>query len=490
MDDTLTTADSAPGWERRRLELALIAAVAVLGFIAVWWLSDRTGLDALKAAVALGGAALTAALLPRYPAAAVGIVFALGAMSLVDIDLTFGRMRMEQPAIFALLLGTWWHRHELSLPSLRQIRWPLVAAGVYLGASALSSALVAPDAGTSLRLVLWTAISMLGGLGAYWLTASLRNQPIGWFAGTGVYMAIIGLVVGVTFYVYGPDVIGAPLIYGPLSATPKMSALAFEANLYASLLAATAFFAFERWRELRTWQWAVATVIILVGIGVGITRGAYIGLVIGAFLYVLIAWRRIGIARWMGIALLAAVVATGAGMVVGAVLMDANVRNSHITPTGDEPLPPTTNSIDLGTLFFRLERVGPALEDFQSSPLIGTGLASFTDLQPLPNHELNYINIMVVATLHDSGLIGAIGLAAFGVLLVVRLWRSSSDPARAGPAAAYVGALATLFVAYQATNAIHFAINWLIAGAALGLTYGFATREPAPEPTALPQTET
>jgi hypothetical protein len=163
-------------------------------------------------------------------------------------------------------------------------------------------------------------------------------------------------------------------------------------------------------------------------------------------------------------------------MVVGAVLMDANVRNSHLTQIDDEPLPPTTNSTDLGTLFYRLERVGPAFDDFLSSPLIGTGLASLDQLHPLPN-ELNYINIMLVATLHDSGLIGAIGLAAFGVLLVVRLWRSSSDPARAGPAAAYVGALATLFVAYQATNAIHFAINWLIAGAALGLTVRLASRE-------------
>ena len=133
---------------------------------------------------------------------------------------------------------------------------------------------------------------MLGGLGAYWLTAGLRNQPIGWFAGTGVYMAIIGLAVGVAFYLYGPAIPAVPLIYGPMSANPKMAGLAYEANLYASLLAAAAFFAFERWRELRTWQWAAATGIILLGIGVGITRGAYIGLVIGAFLYIVIAWRK------------------------------------------------------------------------------------------------------------------------------------------------------------------------------------------------------
>ena len=62
-------------------------------------------------------------------------------------------------------------------------------------------------------------------------------------------------------------------------------------------------------------------------------------------------------------------------MVVGAVLMDANVRNSHLTAIDDEPLPPTTTSSDLGTLFYRLERVGPALDDFLSSPIVGTGLA-------------------------------------------------------------------------------------------------------------------
>lgn len=453
-------------WERRRFELTAIAAIALLGFIVVWWLSERTAADALKAAIALGGAALTAALLPRYPAASIGVVFFLACLSVVDIDLSVGRMRLEQPAIAALLLGTWWHRTELSPASLREIKWPLVALAVYLSASAFSSAFIAPDPGISLRLAVWTGLSMLGGLGAYVLTSSIRAQPIGWFAGSGVFMSVVGLALAVAFYLNGP---GVPLIYGPLSANPKIQAFAFEANLYASLLSATAFFALERWRALRTWAWAAATVITLVGIGVGITRGAYIGLAVGAIAYLVIAGRRLGFQRWLGIVMAVAIAATAGGMVAGAVLMDANVRDQRLIARGDD-IPLHGPRDDLATLDYRLKRVAPSLEDIGRNPIFGSGLASLDQLHPLPNSELNYINIMALATVHDSGIVGAVGLGAFFLILFVRLWRSSVDPPRAGLAAAYVAAGVTLLVSYQATSAIHFALNWLICGAALGLT--------------------
>lgn len=452
--------------ERRRFELAIIAALALLGFTVVWWLSERTGADALKAAIALGGAALTAALLPRYPAASIGVVFFLASLSIIDIDLSVGRMRLEQPAIAALLLGAWWHRAELSLASLREIKWPLVALAVYLGASAISSAFIAPDPGISVRLVLWTGLSMLGGLGAYLLTSSLRAQPIGWFAASGVFMSIVGLALAVAFYLTGP---GIPLIYGPLSSNPKIEAFAFEANLYASLLSATAFFAIERWRALRTWAWAAATVIALGGIGVGITRGAYIGLAVGAVFYLLIAGRRLGFHRWLGVVMAVAIAATAVGMVAGAVLMDASVRDQRLIVRGDD-VPLHGPRDDLATLDYRLERVAPSLEDIATNPIFGSGLASLDQIHPLPNDELNYINIMALATVHDSGIVGAVGLGAFFLILFVRLWRSSVDPRRAGIAAAYVAAVLTLLVSYQATSAIHFALNWLICGAALGLT--------------------
>lgn len=450
----------------RRLELAVIAVAAVIGWVVLWWLGTRTPQDALEAAVAMGGAALAAALLPRHTAAAIGVVFLLSSMSLLDIELSVGRMRLEQPSIVALIVGIYLHRDALRPPWLRDVRAPLFGAAVYLAASAASSAFIAPDPALSLRLVLWTALSMAGGLGAYWLTANSRPQPFAWFSGTAVFMSIVGLLAAAAFYLNGE---ATALIYGPLGANPKIQALAFEANLYASLLSATAFFALERFREQRSVAWGAAMVVILAGIGVGITRGAYIGLAAGLVIYGAVLWRRIGFGRGLRIALAATVVAAAAGMIIGAVLMDTEVRNQHVVGRGD-PLPGYGPRDDLATLDYRLVRIGPALEDVRSSPLIGTGLASLDQTHPLPDGGLNYINIMVISTVHDSGFVGAVGLAAFFGVLLLRLWRSSSDPARAGPATAYIGALVTLLIAYQATNAIHFALNWLIAGAALGLT--------------------
>ena len=452
----------------RRRELALIAAVSVIGFLVVWLLSDGIPLNPVMAAIALGGAGVAAALLPRHPGTAVGIVFLLSTFSVLSIGLHIGRMRLEQPAIAALFMGMYLHRHELQLPSARPIAAVLVAGAVYLAVSSASSLLIAPDVGESMRFVLWTTISMLGGLAAYLLTAGARSQlqATNWFAASGFVMAVLGLVLAIAFYLYGP---GVPGIMGDdFSINPKVMALALEANLYASLLSATAFFALERYRQQRTLTWAVVAALTLIGIGVGITRGAYIGLAVGLVLYALVLWRR-RVSRPVLMRVVAFSVATTlAGMVVGAVLMDHRVRDAHLVARG---LPiPSGERVDLETLDFRLSKLGPAWEDFLTSPLIGTGLGSFDGLHPLPNGELNYINIMAAMTIHDSGLIGAIALAALFSLILVRLWRASSDPARAGPAVAYVGALITLLIAYQSTVAIHFALNWLIAGAALGLT--------------------
>lgn len=419
----------------------------------------------------MAGAGLAFALLPRYPAAALGVVFFLSTLSIVDIDLAVGKMRLEQPGILALLIGIAWHRRILGLASLRPVRVPIIAALIYLVVSALSSALIPPDPALSLRLVLWTGLSMLGGLAAYWLTADRRGEAGAWFAASGVFMSVVGLAAAVAFYINGPGTLG---IMGEMSVNPKVQALAFEANLYASLLCAAAFFAIERFRQDRSLVWALATVTILAGIGVGITRGAYIGLAVGGVLYAFFLWRRAGFGGALRVALLTAIVATAGGMVIGAVLMDASVRDNHLVAVG-EPEPTHGQPDDLATLDYRLRRVGPALDDFRSSPLIGTGLASLDQIHPLPHDELNYINILALSALHDSGVIGTLGLALFFGALLWRLWRSSRDPARTGPAAAYIGALVTLLISYQATNAIHFALNWLIAGAALGLTVGDAS---------------
>jgi hypothetical protein len=54
-------------------------------------------------------------------------------------------------------------------------------------------------------------------------------------------------------------------------------------------------------------------------------------------------------------------------------------------------------------------------------------------------------------------------------LLLLLLIQASRSGWGMGLAAAYLAAIVTLLVAYQATNALVFGLNWLLGGAALAL---------------------
>ena len=88
----------------------------------------------------------------------------------------------------------------------------------------------------------------------------------------------------------------------------------------------------------------------------------------------------------------------------------------------------------------------------------------------------DHIAILAVAVLYDSGILGAAALAVAFVLLLAGLWSASrplraADPSRAGPSAAFIGSIVALLVASQATNALHFASNWMIIGAAVAVVH-------------------
>jgi hypothetical protein len=125
------------------------------------------------------------------------------------------------------------------------------------------------------------------------------------------------------------------------------------------------------------------------------------------------------------------------------------------------------------TLGFRLDRIPVALGELPRDPIIGLGANSFdqrhlyTPQTGAPDH----IAILAVAALYESGVVGSAGLAVGFTLILLALWRASRRSDTGPLAAAYIGSLVSLLVAYQATNAINFATIWLIAGA--GLTIAF-----------------
>ena len=136
---------------------------------------------------------------------------------------------------------------------------------------------------------------------------------------------------------------------------------------------------------------------------------------------------------------------------------------------------------------YRLERVPIALDDLRNSPLIGFGAESFGQRHldraagPGPDH----IAILAVVVPYESGIIGAAGLMIGFALLLMSLWKSALRSGRkgdwraAGIAAAFIGSLVCVLVAYQVTNALHLALNWIVIGAAVALT----ARDASPDST-------
>jgi hypothetical protein len=72
-----------------------------------------------------------------------------------------------------------------------------------------------------------------------------------------------------------------------------------------------------------------------------------------------------------------------------------------------------------------------------------------------------------------------VALALVFVLIAILLLRAlvaAEERNDAAITAAYAAAAVTLLVAYQATNAIHFAVNWLLIGAALAWSVAILRR--------------
>jgi predicted MFS family arabinose efflux permease len=88
---------------------------------------------------------------------------------------------------------------------------------------------------------------------------------------------------------------------------------------------------------------------------------------------------------------------------------------------------------------------------------------------------------MSIAVLYESGFVGA-GLLVLGFLMLLgSLWMAARrfaeqhDTRGVGAAAAFIAAIVTALVAYQATDAYQFALNWIIIGAASALVVASRT---------------
>jgi hypothetical protein len=472
-----------PTAPRRALVLTAVSAAT---WAATWAVGGRTVESAVLLVLAIGGAGATAYLAPIRPAVAFGIIFLLASLSRLTIELPFGTMRMEQPAIaftaLALVVDRRGPLYRLQRPRRSELVIPGLLCG-YLAVLAISSVVAAPQPQASLRIVAWTAISLVGGVVAYVL---LRTEPLraeAWYRGSALILACAGVAVGAWYVVQGPSDI--PGLSSGLLPWRKVYAFAWEPNLYASFLAAISPFAVERFRQRQTIQAGVVLAVILLAIGLGVTRGAYLGLAAGFAAYGSVLLRRRPIGQWVLPILAVASTATIAGALLSTVILAT--PPGQVPPIIAAPLPggplssaaagpvaslaPTPLPESPDTIAHRMERVAPALDDLGTSPWIGLGANSFGQRHADSSQggAPDYIAILVVALVYESGIVGAFLFSLAVGLLLLALVRASRSGWAMGLAAAYLAAIVALLVAYQATNALVFGLNWLLGGAALAL---------------------
>lgn len=428
-------------------------------------------------AVAAAAAVLTILLARRAPLAAFGVLFGVATLSLMTIDLPFGRVRVEQPAIlglFVLLLL------QGRLRAYRPVAISVSVAcfAIYFATMVLSSILNAPAIAVSARLLIWTGISMLGAVVAFalvWGQDGEEQRALSW---VGFLQGLVGLGIALAFLALGPG--GIPGMQVSPGEPPKVASIDFEANLYASLLGLLAPFALEQWRRRRGVTEAIVAGIVIVALGLGVTRGAYAGLVAGLVVYLgLLFVRKVPrdvLVRVAGLAAVALLLAP----LTARTLLPTGRLTSAATPTlaaGATPTPRPSSSPSPGpsptpqvdTLAWRVDRIPTALSDIQTSPLIGLGAAAFGQRHPRSDAPgiPDYIGMQSLVAVYEAGILGALALGlGFLILLLMLAMKTGAD---VGRHAAYAGAICSFLVSYQATNALWFSINWLIVGAALAL---------------------
>jgi hypothetical protein len=377
---------------------------------------------------------------------------------------------------------------------------------IWFGAAVTSSLAMSPEPAPSLRVVAWLAISIGGAWSALLVAERFPGElRLGWafiIAGlvevtVAVWALVSGGLLGVSWG--GWTFEGGTGVY-------RAFALAWEPNIYASAVALTLPFAMHRFWLSRAKRDLLLLGFLCFGVGLSLTRAAWIAMAAGAVVYWMISGsggrstRRFvaHVAMVLPILILATAVGTLTALQARApepLLLALNrpatsvaiqlppLASPTIVATASLPdapgpaVPTSAPSVDLGSetnLSYRVTRARMAIQDLAGSPWLGLGANSFGQRHADPTQAFlpDYLGLFPLTIVYDAGLIGFAGFVIFALWAVRTIWRS------AGPErAAYLASLAVMVPAYAATDAFRFAQNWLIIGAGIGIALAHSQRE-------------
>ena len=336
---------------------------------------------------------------------------------------------------------------------------------LYLGTNLLASLLNAPQPTDSLRQVgLITLVAVPYGLALNLITdrVTLRQAVLIWL-GLGLLEAISGLGIMLLWRTTGLD-LGVQQVLG---APPVPVGTMREGNIFGSYTGAVAVgllaLLLTTRRRAHLLIGSAVLLVLLAGLAISLSRGAWVGFAAGAALVGLV---RAGVLlrRAAPVALLLAILLP-LGLLATAPLGRAPIASGLLERLA---------TLDLGalgqqqTVLERLDTYEKAWEGITAQPLLGNGTGSFGQRYVYRSvYEPGWVGNLELHLLYDSGLLGFAGFwICVGMIAwrAARAYRQGADPLLRGTLLGLGGGLLALLVAYQATEATWLAFTWVHLG--------------------------
>lgn len=347
--------------------------------------------------------------------------------------------------------------------------WRQGGLALFIAANYLGTLLNAPDAVASRRLTLLIVVASLPFWFVPFIARDARSVAFGFYTvlALGIAEAIFGSAITVLHSLTGRDlgmqmdvVTGASAPYGTL----------WESNIFGSFVAAT-FVAVLGWylsspRDRQRWLLVpLGLAVMALALVFSLSRGAWLGAVVGTIIVVMCAGRR-GLRA----------------IVPGCVVLSLALIGFHFATSGGTSWAAAEQRFSLllglqqgerdGVTAERFVTLQLALQHWWGHPVVGWGAGSFGQVFTSSTQNVPaWIGNLEIHALHDSGVVGLVGLmlAMIGTIgaLVRRISRvSPTDRHSRGILIGLLGACVTLFVAFQATEATWLGYTWYIYGLA------------------------
>ncbi len=456
---------------------------------------------------AIAGAAvlvvLAAAVFMRLFGARCGLLAALITTCFIDrFTFRLGPVDIRAEQLAALLvLGAiiFWVVSRRSHWTLLRPSLAEALLGVWFALSLISTLTSAPDVSRSLKAVALLLISSLGLL----LPRRLLNHeedpgreshlfppPPGGGLGWGATQVQLDLAVKLLLLAFASEaaygigaflahVFGSTISLGANGATGHLNSYGtlWEPNVFGAFSAAGA----VAWAWLGPRYFSHAWIGIAACLGgtlVSFTRAAWLAALVVLAISLFGPVRRRANLRQLALGIV------GTAVIALAVFGAEQVADYYPQAPGSPPIHASSrglfalliNAIDV---IGRLDQVPVVLKDLGHRPLLGNGTASYGERHPIAGQPEQHIANLELTVLNDTGVIGLLVFAAFGVALAQAAWRRRHDPIVAG-----LGVSTLLIVITNtATETTELMITWLMLGLVLiAVDAAPAARRPPSKP--------